>query len=70
MSAIVPTSGTWAAVKAHCDAEIASARRTLEIPGVGHPETEALRARIAALQGVLALARPPQQIATVTPFYG
>lgn len=62
MSAIAPTSGTWGAVSRYCEAEIASARAALERPGLGHPETEALRARIAALKGVLALASPPPEI--------
>jgi len=55
---IDPNSQTWAAIKAHCEAQIERSAARLEIPGLSMPETENERGAIKALKGLLDLARP------------
>lgn len=62
-------SATWDAVRKHIDAELETSRRRLEATGMALAETEYERGRIAALNGILGLTKPPLKIAPTNPIY-
>lgn len=67
MSQFDKNSGTWRAVKAHCEMEIVEAHKGLERMDMNDVDTQQCRGYIKALRRVIALEEPPAELAGKIP---